>query len=285
MGRVEGKVIAITGAARGQGRSHAVRLAEEGADIIAIDICKNIESIEYPMATAEDLEETARLVEKAGRRAVTKQADVRDQAALRAAIDEGVAELGRLDVVVANAGISQMGMDRPIRVFTDTVDVNLSGVMNTVHAALPHLGEGSSVIVIGSAAALVSGHEDGGPNGPMGPGGAAYRFAKQALVSYVNFLAIQLAPSGRRINAVHPANVNTQMLHNEAMYKIFRPDLEHPTREDAEVTFPFVQAMPIPYVEPLDVTHAVTYLASDESRYVTALQLKVDAGCLVKTGR
>lgn len=284
MGRVEGKVVAITGAARGQGRSHAVRLAEEGADIIAIDICEDVDVVEYPLSTPADLDETARLVEKAGGRVVTRKADTRDRAALQTAIDEGVVELGKLDVIVANAGISQVGKDRPLTVFTETVDINLGGTLNAVHAALPHLGEGSSIIIIGSAAGIIPGFVDGGPSGPMGPGGAAYRFAKQTLVSYVNFFSQQLAPKQIRINAVHPTNVDTQMLHNKEMYKAFRPDLEDPTREEGVQAFHWLQAMPIPYVEPIDVSHAVTYLASDESRYVTALQLKVDAGALVKLG-
>jgi SDR family mycofactocin-dependent oxidoreductase len=281
MGRVTDKVVAITGAARGQGRSHAVRLAEEGADIIAIDLCEDVEIAEYKMATPEDLEETARLVEKTGQRIVTRKADVRDYAALKAAIAEGVAELGRLDSVVANAGISPIGQGRPVRAFTDTLDINLVGAINTVHAALPHLGDGSSIVVIGSAAGLIPGR---GGNGPEGPGGAGYSFSKQTLAEYVNTLALQLARTGTRVNAVHPSNCNTDMLHSAPMYKTFRPDLENPTREDAELGFVAFQAMPIPYVEPSDVSHAVTYLVSDESRYVTGLQLKVDGGALVKLG-
>ncbi|WP_326699335.1 mycofactocin-coupled SDR family oxidoreductase [Streptomyces sp. NBC_01754] len=281
MGRVEDKVVVITGAARGQGRSHAVRLAEEGADIIALDICEDIEITEYPMASPEDLEETARLVRKTGRRAVTRQVDVRDRVALRGAIDEGVAELGRLDVVVANASILPIGPDRPIAAFTDTVDVNLFGAVNTVHAALPHLQPGASVIVIGSVAGLVGARGD---SGPAGPGGTAYRFAKSVLVEYVETLALQLAPVGTRVNAVHPTNCNTDMLLNDATYRTFRPDVENPTREDAELGFKAYHAMPVPWIEPEEVSHAVAYLASEESRYVTGMQLKVDAGVLMKLG-
>jgi NAD(P)-dependent dehydrogenase (short-subunit alcohol dehydrogenase family) len=180
---------------------------------------------------------------------------------------------------VVNAGISPIGAGRPIEAFTDTIDINLSGALNTVHASLPHLGEGSSIIVIGSAAGLIPGHGD---SGPAGPGGAGYAIAKQVLVLYVNAFAVQLAPSGRRINAVHPTNVNTPMLQNDAMYRTFRPDLENPTREEGEQSFYVMQAMPIPYVEPIDVSHAVVYLAADESRYVTGTHLKVDGGALVK---
>jgi len=282
MGRVQDKVVAITGAARGQGRSHAVRLAEEGADIIAIDICHDIDVVEYPLGTSEELQETARLVEKAGRRVVTKQADTRDRAAIRAAIDEGVEALGKLDVVVANAAIGPVGAGRPISAFTETVDVNLAGSFNTVHAALPHMGEGASVIVIGSAAAYIGGRGDGGP---MGPGGIGYAYTKQMLGHYIEWFAPFLAPSGIRINAVHPTNADTVMLHNEPMYRIFRPDVEHPSREDAVAAFPVLHGMPVPYVDPIDVSHAVAYLASDESRYVTGLQMRVDAGAIVKAGK
>ncbi|MFR9800622.1 mycofactocin-coupled SDR family oxidoreductase [Streptomyces sp. MS06] len=283
MGRVEGKVVVITGAARGQGRSHAVRLAEEGADIIAIDLGEDIEVVGYPLGTAEELAETASLVEKTGRRVVTKQADIRDRAALRKAIDEGVAELGRLDVVVANAAIGPVGADRPLSAFTEAVDVNLSGTLNTVHAALPHLQEGASIILIGSAAAFFASY--GGDPAGMGPGGIGYAFTKQMLGHYVNWFAPFLAPRSLRINVVHPTNVNTPMLHNEAMYKVFRPDLEHPVAQDAEPGFGMVQAMPIPYVEPIDISHAVTYLASDESRFVTGTQMRVDGGAVVQNGK
>lgn len=282
MGRVEGKVAVITGAARGQGRSHAVRLAEEGADIIAIDICEDIDVVEYPMGTEEELQETARLVEKAGRRVVAKKVDTRDRAALQAAVDEGVAELGRLDVVVASAGIATIGGDRPLHSFSDTIDVNLIGSINTVHTALPHLTEGASIILIGSAASFLAEHGDGEH---MGPGGMAYPFSKQILGQYVNWFAPLLAPSGKRINLVHPTNVNTPMLQNERMYRTFRPDLENPTREDAEQVFPKFLAMPAPYVEPIDVSHAIAYLASDESRFVTGTHLRVDAGTGVKHGK
>ncbi|WP_326825036.1 mycofactocin-coupled SDR family oxidoreductase [Streptosporangium sp. NBC_01639] len=277
---MQDKVILITGAARGQGRSHAVRLAEEGADIIAVDLGQNLDTATYPLAGSEDAEETARLVGKTGRRIVFKYADVRDRVALKAAVDEGVAELGRLDVVVANAGIFPAG-DRPLSAFTDTVDVNLSGTLNTVHAALPHLEDGTSIVIIGSIAPFITKY---GEPGPMGPGGSGYAYAKQAMVDYVNWMAPFLAPTKRRINAVHPGYVNTAMIQNDDIYRIWRPDLESPTREDAELSFPMVQAMPIPYVEPSDVTHAVTYFASDESRYVTGQHLKVDGGAVVKQG-
>lgn len=282
MGRVEGKVAFVTGAARGQGRSHAVHLAEEGADIIAVDICADIASNEYPLARQEDLDETARLVEKTGRRIVPVQADVRDRSALAAALDTGVAELGKVDVVVANAGICPLGENLPVAAFIDAVDVDLVGVLNAVHVALPHLGEGASIIMTGSVAGLLSSPSSG--EGPQGLGGAGYNFAKRVIVDYTTTLAAKLAPKSIRVNAIHPSNCNTDMLQSDPMYKTFRPDLANPTADEAVAGFRSMQAMPIPWVDPSDVSYAVLYLASDESRYVTGLQLRVDGGATVQRG-
>lgn len=279
-GRVEGKVAFITGAARGQGRSHAVRLAEEGADIIAIDICAQIESNPYPLATQADLAETAALVEKLGRKIVTVKADVRDRSQLKSALDEGLAILGHVDIVVANAGILPMAMGDPhASDFVDAVDVDLVGVMNTVAVAMPHLGRNGSVVITGSTAAMLPGTTD---NPSMGPGSAGYGWSKKILMGYTEQLALHLAPEFIRVNCIHPTNVNTHLLHNDGLYSMFRPDLEHPTREDVEPAFTTFQAMPIPYVEPVDISNAVLYFASDESRYVTGQQLRVDAGSLLK---
>lgn len=280
MGRVEDKVAFITGAARGQGRSHAVHLAEEGADIIAVDICEDITSNEYPLARPEDLDETARLVEKTGRRIVPIQADVRDRRALAEALDRGVTELGKLDVVVANAGICPLGEGLPVEAFIDAVDVDLVGVINAVHVALPRLGEGASIIMTGSVAGLLSSASSG--SGPQGLGGAGYNLAKRVIVEYSTTLAVKLAPKSIRVNAVHPTNCNTDMLQSDPMYKTFRPDLANPTVAEAEEGFRSFQAMPVPWVEPADISYAVVYLASDESRYVTGLQLPVDAGATIK---
>lgn len=283
MGRVEGKVVLVTGGARGQGRRHAVRLAEEGADIILFDVCSDIEHNPYALATPEDLEEACREVEKSGHRVVSAAVDVRDRPGVAAALTSAVGELGKLDVVVANAGICPLGENQPIDAFANAFDVDFVGVVNTVHAALPHLTAGASIVTVGSVAGLLA--EKAGPGsamGPQGAGGAGYNLAKQFIDRYTMALAGQLAPRSIRVNVVHPTNVNTPMLHNESMYKMFRPDLEHPALDDALLTFPMMQGMPIPYVEPEDVSHAICYLASDESRYVTGVQLKIDAGASLK---
>jgi SDR family mycofactocin-dependent oxidoreductase len=280
MGRVQGKVAFITGAARGQGRSHAVRLAEEGADIIAVDLCRDIETIKYRMATPDDLKETVRLVEAQGQRIVAVQADVREKAELASALDQGLGELGRLDVVVAQAGIAGMKGDPPLQAWSDVIDTNLVGSINAIQVALPHLGEGASVIATASTAALMNVV----PMQQVGtdPGGVAYMTAKRMLSQYVHDLARELAPRKIRANVVHPTNCNTDMLRSDPMYRSFRPDLENPTWDDAVLAFPVQQAMPIAYIEPVDISNAVLFLASDEARYITGMQLRVDAGGYLK---
>jgi SDR family mycofactocin-dependent oxidoreductase len=280
MGRVQDKVAFITGAARGQGRSHAVRLAEEGADIIAVDLCQDIASIKYPLADPDDLKETVRLVEGLDRRIVAVRADVRERTQLQEALESGLAELGRVDIVVAQAGIAAMKGEPPLQAWTDVIDTNLLGTINAIQVALPHLDEGASVIATGSTAAYVNAL----PMMELGtdPGGIGYMVAKKMLAQYMHELARNLAPRKIRANVVHPTNVATDMLFSEPMYQSFRPDLEHPTRQDAELAFGVQQGMPIPYVEPIDISNAVLFLASDESRYVTGMQLRVDAGGYLK---
>lgn len=215
-----------------------------------------------------------------GRRIVARQVDVRDRAALNRALGDALSDLGRLDVVVANAGIDPMSMTThdPMD-FVDAVDVDLVGVMNTVAVSLPHLKEFASIVITGSTAGMMPGAAN---NPAVGPGGAGYSWAKQILISYGEQLALHLAPKFIRANVIHPTNCNTHLIHNDIIYKLFRPDLEHPTREEAEVAFVEFQAMPIPYVEPVDISNLVLFLASDEARYVTGQQIRCDAGSLLK---
>lgn len=275
MGRVAGKVALVTGAARGQGRSHAVRLAEEGADIIAVDICRTTTPM-FEGATGEDLAETARLIEKHEQRIVTHQVDVRDYAALKAAVDDGVRELGHLDIIVANAGtISYVnGLDLPEDEWDAVVDINMKGVWHTIKAGAPHLingGRGGSVILTSST----SGHT-GLPNM------AHYAASKHGVEGLMKVFAIELADHWIRVNTVCPTGANTDMVRNQQMYNVFRPDLTNPTLEDCKVALRDLNLLPTPWVEPIDVSNAVLYLASDESRYVTGSSMRIDAGCLAK---
>jgi SDR family mycofactocin-dependent oxidoreductase len=279
-GRLEGKVAFITGAARGQGRSHAIRMAQEGADIIALDICRQIESNPYPLSTPDDLAETERLVKELGRRIVARQADVRERDEVREVAAAGVRDLGRLDIIVANAGILPMAMGDPDPMdFVDAVDVDLVGVMNAVAVSMPYLPDGASIVVTGSTAGMMPNTTE---NPVMGPGGSGYGWSKRILISYVEEMALHLAGRFIRVNCVHPTNCNTHLLHNDGLYGLFRPDIENPTREDVIPAFTMFQAMPIPYVEPVDISNLVLFLASDESRYITGQQIRVDAGSLLK---
>ena len=280
MGRVQGKVAFVTGAARGQGRSHAVRLAEEGADIIAVDRCEDFKTVGYPMATPEDLAETAQFVEKTGQRCVTAKVDVSDVVSLKSILDDGVAELGRLDIVVTAAGIAGMKGSADLQAWIDVMNTNLIGTINAIQVALPHLGEGASIVATGSTAALMDVAKNDNPGAD--PGGAAYLHSKRLLSQYVHNLAAELAPRGIRANVVHPTNTNTPMLQSAPMYKSFRPDLENPTQADAEPVFYVQQAMKVPWVEPEDISNMVLFLASDEARYVTGTQQRVDAGGYLK---
>jgi SDR family mycofactocin-dependent oxidoreductase len=274
MGRVQDKVVFITGAARGQGRSHAVRLASEGANIIGVDICEDVKTNDYAMATPEDLAETVRLVEAAGGRMLSTIADVRDRQALTKAVEQGVAAFGKLDGVVANAGICPLGSDDP-QAFMDAFTVDFNGVVNAIEAALPHVSEGGSIVATGSLAAMMNGT---GASPAYGTGGQGYSLAKRMVASFINDLAVVVGPKGIRANAVHPTNCNTNMLNSEVMFRQFRPDLEHPTREDALPGFATMSPMNVPYVEPADISEMVLFLLSDASRYVTGMQMRVDAG-------
>jgi NAD(P)-dependent dehydrogenase (short-subunit alcohol dehydrogenase family) len=260
-------------------------MAKEGADIIAVDICRDIPSNPYPLATPDDLSETERSVKGIGRRIVAKIADVRERHELRDAAEAGLADLGKIDIVVANAGILPMAMGRPhdAMSFVDASDVDLLGVMNTVAVTIPHLPNGSSVIITGSTAGMIRGTTDN-PN--MGPGGRGYGWSKRVLIEYVEKMSMALAERMIRVNAIHPTNCNTHLLQNDGMYSMFRPDLtaegKQATRADAEPLFTIFQAMPIPYIEPEDMANLAVFLASEESRYITGQQIRVDGGSLLK---
>ncbi|MGY1839564.1 MULTISPECIES: mycofactocin-coupled SDR family oxidoreductase [unclassified Modestobacter] len=278
MGKLEGKVVFITGAARGQGRSHAVRLAQEGADIIAVDHLQDLASVGYPQATQDDMDETVRQVEALDRRIVATRADVRDTAALGAAVDEGVAELGRLDIVLANAGIASFA---PVEELTDEmwdemIGVNLTGVFKTVRAAVPHIragGRGGAIVLTSSTAGI------------KGLANLAhYVAAKHGVVGMMKTLANELAPDMIRVNSVHPTSVDTDMIHNPETYGLFRPDKpkSEVTREEAAESFRTMNALPVEWVEPVDISNAILFLVSDEGRYVTGVQLPIDAGAVGK---
>ena len=276
MGRVEGKVAFVTGAARGQGRSHALRLAQEGADIIAVDICSQVDTVRYPMATPQDLEQTVKDVEALDRRIVAVEADVRNLAALKAAVDGGVAELGRLDIVCGNAGIAGFGRADELtdQEWGDMIDINLTGVWHTVRAAIPHLkagGNGGSIILTSSTAGLMAMENL-----------AHYIAAKHGVVGLMRALALELAPDMIRVNSVHPTSVDTDMIHNSATYQLFAPDLENPTRDQIGERFRSLNALPINWVEAVDISNAVLFLASDEARYITGVTLPIDAGSIIK---
>lgn len=278
MGRLDGKVALITGAARGQGRSHAVRLAEEGAGIIALDICAQIESVPYALATADDLGETVRQVEATGQTIVATHADVRDSGQVEKAVHAGLQEFGRLDVVCANAGIFSNAAvsEMSDALWQDMIDVNLTGVFRTVRAALPSMiarGEGGSIIITSSTAGI------------RGFGNFAhYTAAKHGVVGLMRALVNEVSQHSIRVNTLHPTSVDTDMIQNENMYRLFEPDNPAPTRESFAVAHGSLNAMPVGWIEPLDVSNAVLWLASDESRFVTGATLPVDAGFIQKVG-
>ena len=268
MGRVEGKVALITGAARGQGRSHAIRLAEEGADIIAVDICRSIESVGYQLATPEDLAQTVKEVEALDRRIVAFEADVRDAAALNEAVEAGVAEFGRLDIVAANAGICtvQTWDEVTPRVWQDTLDINLTGVWNTMVAATPHLiAAGGGSIIATSSTAGIKGL----------PFLAPYVAAKHGVVGICRSLANELAKYSIRVNTVHPTGVDTPMVAGLG-------GLDPILGKDPQLGPIFMNSLPVEMVDPRDISNAVLFLASDEARYVTGLEFTVDAGNTIR---
>jgi SDR family mycofactocin-dependent oxidoreductase len=276
-GRVQGKVALITGGGRGQGRSHALKLAAEGADIVAFDLCHDLKSVAYDLATPDDLKQTVAEVEALDRRALGIQGDVRDLSALTDAVKATIGTFGKLDIVCANAGIASFVPGLGMEGWAEVAGTNLVGVMNTLHATLPAMSAGGSAVVTGSFAAMIKGGIGGEP------GGLAYSYAKRQLIDYVKWVAAAAALQGIRVNGIHPTNCNTRLLHNDGVYARFRPDLENPTRDDVLPAFATLQLMPgVPYIEPEDISNAVVFLASDEARYITGEFISVDAGAHLK---
>jgi SDR family mycofactocin-dependent oxidoreductase len=272
VGKLDGKVAFITGAARGQGRSHALRLASEGADVIAVDICRNLDTVLYPMATRADLDQTVSEVEALDRRIVAVQADVRDGKALRAAVEEGVAQLGSVDIVLANAGVAALGNTEsdPEEIFRETIDINLTGVWNTVQAAVPNMieqGRGGAIVLTSSTQGLTG---RGGDGVIM----TSYAAAKHGVVGLMRSFATWLAPHNIRVNTVHPTGVDTPAINNDVSRAYFEAK--------PELASVFQNLMDVDVVQPLDISNAIAWLVSDEARYVTGVTLPVDAGFTVR---
>jgi SDR family mycofactocin-dependent oxidoreductase len=275
-GSLNGRVAFITGAARGQGRSHAVRLAELGANIIAVDICKPVETAEYPMSAPSDLDETVRLVEAAGGAILARPADVRDRTALEEVVAAGVEQFSRLDIVIANAGIAHYGqaVDLDPGSWTEMIDINLNGAWWTVQTALPHIingGRGGSIVLISSEAGL---------RGMQNC--VHYATAKHGLVGMMKVLALELGRHDIRVNTIHPNSVNTDMLHNGPTYSLFLPGRDDPTADEFARVAQRLNVLPIPWSEPSAISDAVAFLVSDSGRNITGIQLPVDAGQSVR---
>jgi len=274
--RFQDKVVFITGVARGQGRSHAVRFAAEGARIIGVDICRDLPNTPYPLATEEDLAETVRQVESAGGAIHTEVADVRDLAALRQALAAGMERFGGLDIIVANAGTYSPS---PVQWLTseawqETLDTNLTGVFNTVRAGVKRIIEqdrGGAIVITSSTAGLRGMY-----------GSPAYNAAKHGLVGFMRSIALELAPLNIRVNTVHPTSVDTPMIINDVFPRLVRQDLQEPTKDDAAEFLVTQQAIEVPWVNAGDISDAVLWLCSDEARYVTGATLPVDAGAMLK---
>jgi (+)-trans-carveol dehydrogenase len=271
-GLLANQVAVVTGAARGQGRSHALALAAEGASVIALDACAPIATVPYPLATKEDLEDTAEQVRALGAQVIHGVVDVRDLAGMERFVGDAVAALGRLDIVCANAGISTPSptLTMTEEAWQTTIDINLTGAWKTCRATVPHIiagGRGGAVIITSSAAtSMTSGNI------------AHYTASKHGLIGFMRVLAKELAPHRIRVNTLHPTGVRTPMIFNEPMYRLFRPDLENPGREDFESAARSHHALGVSSVEPQDVSAAVIYLASASGRYVTGSTFMLDAG-------
>jgi (+)-trans-carveol dehydrogenase len=277
MSKLEGKVAFITGAARGQGRSHAQRLAEDGADIVAVDICADTETVPYPLGTAAELAETKELVEKAGRRCVTATADIRSLEQLGAAVDAAKEAFGKIDILVSNAGIWSQSTESwtlDEETWQTMIDVNLSGQWKTAKAVVPTMiegGNGGAITITSSSIGLKA-----------TTGNVHYTTAKHGVIGLVRTLAHELAPHNIRVNALCPTTVNTPMITNDALYTLFRPDLDSPGLPDVEPGLRDLNLLEVSMMEPGEVSAAVSWLVSDDARYVTGIALPIDAGSTAK---
>ena len=278
MGLVDGKVALVTGAGRGQGRSHALRLAAEGADVIAIDIAANdVETISYALASEDDLDSTVKEIQATGRRAVKAVADVRSLPQLQQAVDTGLSELGKIDIVCANAGIGSWAVawEMTEQQWKDMIDINLTGVFNTVRATLPSMverGEGGSVVLTSSTAGLRAYANT-----------AHYTAAKHGVIGLMKVLAQEAGPHRVRVNAVCPTTVRTPLVINASTFELFAPHLENPTEDDVREPFESLNILPgVAWVEPEDVSDAVLFLCSDAAKFITGVALPIDAGNIVK---
>jgi SDR family mycofactocin-dependent oxidoreductase len=277
MGQLDGKVAFITGVARGQGRSHALTLAREGANIIGLDLCAKPSTTAYDGATEEDLQETVRLVKETGADIIAEIADTRDYYQVKAVFDRGIEQFGRIDIVIPNAGICSGAKTWEITPedWRETIDINLNGVFHTVKAAIPTLisqQQGGSIVFIGSTEALKGAENI-----------SSYAASKHGVTGLMTSLARELGRYNIRVNSVNPTCVDTHMINNDFVYGLFRPDLDKPTREDVIDTFAGTHLLPVPWMEPHDVSNAILYLVTESGRYITASTLVIDAGFIVKS--
>jgi SDR family mycofactocin-dependent oxidoreductase len=275
-GPLGGRVAIVTGAARGQGRSHAIRLAEMGADLVLVDVCADLAPIPYRQPGPDDLAETASLAGAAGATVRTIIADVRDAAAMAAAARVAVDELGGVDIVVANAGVIQLKPATEITQpdWAEIIGINLTGTWNTIAPTIAPMieqGRGGSIVITSSAAGL---------KGP--PNMAHYAASKSGVIGLMRSLSAELGPHGIRVNCLAPTTVDTAMVHWPEAYAMFRPDLPAPGRDDVVDVFKQLNVLPVPWIDASDVTEALAFLVSDRARYVTGVVLPVDAGTLVK---
>jgi len=271
MGSVEGRVALVTGAARGQGRAHAIALAAEGADVIVTDIAHDIATIPYPLGTADELAETVALVEATGRHCVSMVADIRDTAAMNAVVAEGMEAFGKIDICVANAGVTGFGKVHEFDddTWNDMIDVDLTGTFKTIRAVLPHMLERRYGRIVATSSMA----------GRMGnPHLAHYAAAKWGVIGLVKSLAMDVANKGITVNAIAPAAVDTPMLHNPAMYSLFCPEIENPTREDVTHRYQTMNRMGIPWMEPEEVSRAVLFVAADAAGAMTGQVIEVSLG-------